>query len=321
MTYPPQGTMPSQSLGDCRQSTQVPESDIDRKTPLDLVLSRLTAASHCGDGFLARCPAHDDHAPSLTVAQASDGRVLLHCHAGCAPETVVARLGLRMADLFPVARTKASRLQVTLPGAPAAEPPDPIWRQRTLQYMDALTTELASELATQLGLSVGSLTALSVGWDTHTKQWAFPERDAQGHEIGILLRSRDGAKRLCGGGRRGLYLPFEWYLRPGPIYIVEGASDTAALVELGLCGLGRPSARGGINLLVASLSWMPADRTINVMGEHDARSDGTWPGREGAQEVARRLGGALRNEVSWALPPDGAKDLREWVVRQPGLGR
>jgi hypothetical protein len=48
-----------------------------------------------------RCPAHDDHGPSLHVTQAADGRWLLHCHAGCAPGAVVAALGLSFADLAP----------------------------------------------------------------------------------------------------------------------------------------------------------------------------------------------------------------------------
>jgi hypothetical protein len=49
--------------------------------------------------YQTRCPAHDDGKASLSVAATRDGRVLLHCHAGCAAEAVVAALGLTMADL------------------------------------------------------------------------------------------------------------------------------------------------------------------------------------------------------------------------------
>jgi hypothetical protein len=48
-----------------------------------------------------QCPAHQDHTPSLSVREGHDGRALLHCHAGCAPEQVAAALGLTMRDLFP----------------------------------------------------------------------------------------------------------------------------------------------------------------------------------------------------------------------------
>ena len=52
------------------------------------------------EGRQFRCPAHDDHRPSLSVTEGRDGRVLLKCHTGCTPEDIVAALGLTMADLF-----------------------------------------------------------------------------------------------------------------------------------------------------------------------------------------------------------------------------
>ena len=44
----------------------------------------------------ARCPAHDDHSPSLSVSERG-GKLLVHCHAGCSQEVVwdeLQRLGL-----------------------------------------------------------------------------------------------------------------------------------------------------------------------------------------------------------------------------------
>jgi hypothetical protein len=41
-----------------------------------------------GNGWLARCPAHDDKEPSLSLSD-SEGRILLHCHAGCPQEAVI----------------------------------------------------------------------------------------------------------------------------------------------------------------------------------------------------------------------------------------
>ena len=51
-----------------------------------------------GHGYIARCPGHDDRSPSLSIADAADGadsKVLVHCHAGCAQETVIAALRAR----------------------------------------------------------------------------------------------------------------------------------------------------------------------------------------------------------------------------------
>ncbi|MCJ7509628.1 MAG: AAA family ATPase [Dehalococcoidia bacterium] len=58
-------------------------------------LARLPDAKPTSDGWhAARCPAHDDENPSLSVKQAADGNVLLKCHAGCEPTAVLVALGL-----------------------------------------------------------------------------------------------------------------------------------------------------------------------------------------------------------------------------------
>ena len=45
--------------------------------------------------YVARCPAHDDRKPSLSITDAKDGKVLVHCHAGCDQEHVIAALRTR----------------------------------------------------------------------------------------------------------------------------------------------------------------------------------------------------------------------------------
>jgi len=50
---------------------------------------------------MASCPAHPDPDPSLSIAEGRDGRVLIHCFAGCTVEAVLKAAGLRMSDLFP----------------------------------------------------------------------------------------------------------------------------------------------------------------------------------------------------------------------------
>ena len=36
-----------------------------------------------GNGWTAQCPLHDDQTPSLSISAGKDGKVLVHCHAGC----------------------------------------------------------------------------------------------------------------------------------------------------------------------------------------------------------------------------------------------
>ena len=69
----------------------------------DTLLSRLDRVKKTGRAeWVARCPAHDDRNPSLSIAEAADGRVLVHCFSGCSAADVLDALGLDMADLFPM---------------------------------------------------------------------------------------------------------------------------------------------------------------------------------------------------------------------------
>jgi len=64
------------------------------------VLARLVTVQKSSSGFTARCPAHHDRQASLSIGEGCDGRVLMHCFAGCSIDDVVAGLGLQLADLF-----------------------------------------------------------------------------------------------------------------------------------------------------------------------------------------------------------------------------
>jgi hypothetical protein len=67
------------------------------------LLDRLEGAKQTALGrWIARCPAHEDRAPSLAIRELDDGRVLVHDFGGCGTDDVLAALGLTMSDLFPV---------------------------------------------------------------------------------------------------------------------------------------------------------------------------------------------------------------------------
>ena len=65
------------------------------------VLNRLSRVCSHGNEYQALCPAHPDQQASLSINTGTDGRVLLHCFAGCTAEQITAALGLTLADLFP----------------------------------------------------------------------------------------------------------------------------------------------------------------------------------------------------------------------------
>lgn len=67
-----------------------------------LALTALVTAETIADGlgapschkgtFSARCPAHEDSTPSLSISDGNNGKILVHCHAGCDQATVIAAL-------------------------------------------------------------------------------------------------------------------------------------------------------------------------------------------------------------------------------------
>jgi hypothetical protein len=76
---------------------------------IDTVLDRLDSFKKSGTGFIAKCPAHDDRQASLSITEGTDGKVLLHCFAGCSVEQIVTALGLTLNDLFASTDSKAQR--------------------------------------------------------------------------------------------------------------------------------------------------------------------------------------------------------------------
>src|SRR5262249_5324349 len=72
------------------------------QSPIDLVLSHLKGVRKIDSCWIALCPAHDDHEPSLAVAVADYGKVLLNCRSqGCSVEAICKAMGLQVRDLFP----------------------------------------------------------------------------------------------------------------------------------------------------------------------------------------------------------------------------
>ena len=54
-------------------------------------IARALGGRRAGGSWMCRCPAHDDHSPSLSLTDRG-GRVLFRCHAGCAQSAVLAAL-------------------------------------------------------------------------------------------------------------------------------------------------------------------------------------------------------------------------------------
>ena len=67
-----------------------------------MLLDRLERVKQTGPGrWLAKCPAHEDRSPSLSIRELDDGRVLIHDFGACETQAVLDAIGLEMGALFP----------------------------------------------------------------------------------------------------------------------------------------------------------------------------------------------------------------------------
>jgi hypothetical protein len=142
---------PAQKIGKAGSDTT--------SAPIDTVLALLTNVRQRQPGqWSARCPAHADKGPSLSLRETPDGAVLIHCFAECEVADIVAALGLEMHQLFPP-RDRP-------PGAPKRTP-------RLLTAGQALTV-LADKatLVAVAAANVGHGVALSVADKDHVLQAA-----------------------------------------------------------------------------------------------------------------------------------------------------
>ena len=113
-----------------------------------MLISRLTGVRNTGpDRWVAKCPAHEDRSPSLSITD-REGRVLLHCFGGCETEAVLGAVGLRFSDIMP------ERIGEARPQAIPA-----------LQILEAVAYEItvAALLATELGYSQSSPRLIEAG--------------------------------------------------------------------------------------------------------------------------------------------------------------
>jgi len=149
------------------------------KSNLDSILSRLKNVRRTRSGWTACCPAHDDRRASLSISVGDDGRVLLHCHAGCNVENVASALGLEMRDLFPQPERSNAHRE----------------RSDTRSEAKRGVTSMNSKEETFDSLGA-ALFALTKRYGRYSKSWDY--LDAFGRLVGVVVRwersdtTRDG---------------------------------------------------------------------------------------------------------------------------------
>lgn len=173
---------------------------------------------------------------------------------------------------------------------------------------------IRNRLAERLGVAPISLTALRIGVSADGMSSTWPMRNALRKIIGVRLIGLPWTKS-CGskwsrrGSHNGLFIPVE---NGGGtrLFIAEGGSDTAAANSLGLFAIGRASCDASTSFVEAFVRDASPTR-ITIIADNDP------PGRRGASRLAATLSGLPANRtlsVDVICPPGHSMDLRDWIA-------
>ncbi len=195
-----------------------------------------------------------------------------------------------------------------------AAPADPSFLEITTRARACTDPRSFRAFANQLCVAAWSLNRLDVGTvganlaeNFHIRwakgSWTFPMRAADGEVTGIRLRMPDGSKCAVPGSHDGLFIPND-IGNPDQLLICEGATDTAAMLDLGFAAIGRPSCRGSRREVVRLVRRLKP-RSVVIVADRDPA------GLVGAHELALELVTRVA-ELRVISPPDGIKDAREW---------
>lgn len=186
------------------------------------------------------------------------------------------------------------------------EPAFTIDAGKMMQEFSADTTFAGlSSLAKELGVTVESLQLLGCQRAVRHRSWAFPMYNGGGQVVGIRLRGDDGSKFAVKGSHGGIFLPMTKPQRTA--YIVEGASDAAAILSLGLYGFGRPQASGCIATIAATIGRLNIQEVV-IISDNDCRDkNGVEAGLRGAKALSDEL-----DIPNCVLIPQ-TKDLRQFL--------
>jgi len=260
--------------------------------PVESLVSRLHA-KRSGKGWLAKCPAHDDRKPSLSIDEGSDGRALLKCHAGCSMDDVIGALGLTGRDLFPVTLQRQSGNGVT-------SKPTFDWQK----CVDAFTAKHLERLSDWRGYTGEFCSWLHKAGliGLFNDCIAFPVPDRAGKVVAAHYRQKDGSWRYYPQGAKVRPLVIGDLLPGDPVHVFESQFDTFSFADLSGERSGMICTRGATNGALAA-DVIPQGATVYLWPQNDA------PGEKWAKDVAANT----KATVKCARIHVRHKDLSDWT--------
>ena len=259
------------------------------------VLDRLDVASRNDEKAMSFCPAHDDRSnPSLSL-KAENGRLLLHCFAGCRPEDIVSEIGLQIKDLF-LEGGGGSLIPPNTPARLHAQSENPHTNGQNERASGDARPEhgcTLKEYSEEKKLPEDFLRGLGLRDVTYLKKPAvrIPYPDEEGQETAVRFRvSLDGPEkfRWRSGDRP---LPYGLKLigearEAGFVVLVEGESDCHTLWFHEIPAIGIP---GASNWRDGWASYLEGIEKIYAIIEPDQGGDTLREKLSGCEAIRERL--------------------------------
>lgn len=142
-------------------------------------------------------------------------------------------------------------------------------------------------------------------WDS---RFFIPMRGVSNEICGIQYRFLDGFKLCQHGSKLGIFATPGRLETEKPVFLTEGCSDLACLLDLGFQGIGRPNCNGGIELIIKYL-----EEHAKVSNKLIVVADNDIPGTEGAHQLCNAWNEWYASERTMTVWTPEAKDLREEI--------
>ncbi|MCF8012650.1 MAG: AAA family ATPase [Clostridiales bacterium] len=259
-------------------------------------LSRLDGVKQVNGQWQAKCPAHDDSRPSLSVAE-DDGKILIHCHAGCSHSEILRAMRIDETELFEDDNTLddlSKDINYNSPNKKINRSKKNKWKKLDLNDIEAKPIPEDSQAMDYLnkrGFSTSTVRYFDLMVNKEGNI-VFPYYDPDGQLTFLKYRpphkitsDYDGPKSWREKNTKPIFWNEDKIDINEPLVITEGEMDNLALYEAGVENVTSvPSGASDLTVLETSYDWIDQFNQIIIWPDQDEK------GLKLLDNLATRLG-------------------------------
>lgn len=249
-----------------------------------------------GRQWAAKCPAHEDERPSLSISMFESGKLGIRCHggAGCKPADILRAIGLKFTDLFPDKGTQPRERKM------AMGPQECVY-----QYRDE-KGEILFEVVRYKEPKDFRQRRLNPAFDKSKPRDNETNRQ--------FIWSLDGVRIVP--YRLPELIEASGKAQDAPIWVLEGEKDVDNARALGLIATCGPMGAGKWSLVENEMKRVLAGKNVCVVAHDDPPGEKTrvCPGAAHAHDVLKSLQGVAKTLRYWKPYNDQTKkDLTDFI--------